>query len=167
MSTPLTDSINALTQYANEVTGKSDTTLSDAVQSLVDGYGSSELYPVSTDIVSMYLGRNWANGNGNFVRGTVNTKTGEFTQTDVSTDNGLCMVYIPIDPSYTYVKNDAGRIYAPCVYDENYNFIKQLTQNLNNLSWSIFQQFPENARYFRFATHANTNNWDICIFRIA
>lgn len=37
--TPLTDAINALTTYANEITGKSDTTLSDAVGSLVDGYG--------------------------------------------------------------------------------------------------------------------------------
>lgn len=39
MSTPLTDSINALTAYANEVTGASDTTLSDAVHSLASGYG--------------------------------------------------------------------------------------------------------------------------------
>lgn len=39
MATPLTDSINALTQYANETTGKSDITLSDAVGSLVEGYG--------------------------------------------------------------------------------------------------------------------------------
>lgn len=39
MVTPLTDSINALTAYANETTGKSDTTLSDAVGSLVEGYG--------------------------------------------------------------------------------------------------------------------------------
>ena len=38
MATPLTDGINALTQYANEVTGKQDTTLSDAVGSLVSGF---------------------------------------------------------------------------------------------------------------------------------
>lgn len=35
----LTDGIEALTAYANGVTGESDTTLSDAVASLVDGYG--------------------------------------------------------------------------------------------------------------------------------
>ena len=35
----LTDSIEALTTYANGVTGESDTTLSDAVASLADGYG--------------------------------------------------------------------------------------------------------------------------------
>ena len=40
MSTPLTDSINALTTYANEVTGASDTNLSDAVHTLASGYGS-------------------------------------------------------------------------------------------------------------------------------
>ena len=39
MATPLTDSINALTAYANETTGKQDTTLSDAVGSLVEWYG--------------------------------------------------------------------------------------------------------------------------------
>ena len=39
MATPLTDGINALTAYANEVTGESNQTLSDAVESLVAGYG--------------------------------------------------------------------------------------------------------------------------------
>ena len=39
MSTPLTDSINALTAYANETTGASDATLSDAVGRLCEGYG--------------------------------------------------------------------------------------------------------------------------------
>lgn len=39
MATPLTDSINALTTYANEVTGGSDTNLSDAVHTLASGYG--------------------------------------------------------------------------------------------------------------------------------
>lgn len=38
-TTPLTDSINALTTYANSVTGASDTTLSDAVYTLAQGYG--------------------------------------------------------------------------------------------------------------------------------
>lgn len=42
--TPLTDAINALTTYANEITGQSDTTLSDAVESLVDGYGGGGGY---------------------------------------------------------------------------------------------------------------------------
>jgi len=39
MPTPLTDAIEALTRYANETTGASDTTLSEAVNTLVEGYG--------------------------------------------------------------------------------------------------------------------------------
>lgn len=39
MTQPLTDAINALTRYANETTGASDQTLSDAVGTLCDGYG--------------------------------------------------------------------------------------------------------------------------------
>ena len=39
MSKPLTDAINALTTYANTVTGASDTTLSEAVATLASGYG--------------------------------------------------------------------------------------------------------------------------------
>lgn len=41
MPQPLTDAINALTTYANTVTGASDTTLSDAVATLASGYGGS------------------------------------------------------------------------------------------------------------------------------
>ena len=40
MSTPLTDSIENLTDYINEVTGGSDDNLSDAIATLADGYGS-------------------------------------------------------------------------------------------------------------------------------
>lgn len=59
----LTDSIEALTTYANGVTGESDTTLSDAVESLADGYGgggtaypflvSYERIDVTEDLTSM------------------------------------------------------------------------------------------------------------------
>ena len=48
MSTPLTDSINALTTYANEVTGASDTNLSDAVHTLASGYGGGGSGSVKT-----------------------------------------------------------------------------------------------------------------------
>ena len=59
----LTDSIEALTTYANGVTGESDTTLSDAVASIADGYGgggtaypflvSYERIDVTEDLTSM------------------------------------------------------------------------------------------------------------------
>lgn len=62
MSTPLTDAITSLTTYANSITGKSDTTLPDAVRSLADGYGGGTTYPflvsyekidVTEDLTSM------------------------------------------------------------------------------------------------------------------
>lgn len=65
MSTPLTDAINALTTYANSVTGESSTTLSDAVDDLVAGYGGgggsgmpllkTETIPADTRYVSIEL----------------------------------------------------------------------------------------------------------------
>ena len=42
MSTPLTDRIEALTSQANAVTGASDTTLTDAVERLCEGYGGGD-----------------------------------------------------------------------------------------------------------------------------
>lgn len=44
MSTPLTDRIAALTSQANAVTGASDTTLTDAVGTLIAGFGQSALW---------------------------------------------------------------------------------------------------------------------------
>ena len=53
MSTPLTDSINALTAYANETTGKQDATLSDAVGSLVEGYGGGDSGRIVSNALSV------------------------------------------------------------------------------------------------------------------
>lgn len=50
MATPLTDSINALTAYANEVTGGSDTNLSDAVHTLASGYGGGSASVKTTTV---------------------------------------------------------------------------------------------------------------------
>lgn len=58
MSTPLTDSINALTAYANEVTGQFDTNLSDAVHTLASGYGggvTSGTYTPTSDGASFSI----------------------------------------------------------------------------------------------------------------
>lgn len=52
MATPLTNSINALTAYANEVTGASDTTLNDAVHTLASGYGGGTSVQITTGTVS-------------------------------------------------------------------------------------------------------------------
>lgn len=60
MSTPLTDSINALTAYANETTGAFDTTLSDAVGRLCEGYGLSGI--VTAELLQTYkVPTSWEN----------------------------------------------------------------------------------------------------------
>lgn len=48
MSTPLTDRITGLTAQANAVTGASDTTLTDAVGTLIAGFGKPELWKTVT-----------------------------------------------------------------------------------------------------------------------
>ena len=61
MAQPLTDSILALTRYANETTGASDTTLSDAVETLVEGYGQGGGENHETDILSGELSGEYTN----------------------------------------------------------------------------------------------------------
>lgn len=63
-TTPLTDAINALTQYANETTGASDTTLSDAVGTLVAGYGGGGGYSLEDVIKHNYSGEIIYTGTG-------------------------------------------------------------------------------------------------------
>lgn len=166
MSTPLTDSINALTAYANETTGAFDTTLSDAVGRLCEGYGGGgELYPIGTDLVTLYLGRK-SNGLGNFVVGTCDATTGEMTQDVDNPQHGLCMTFLPIDPNYTYIKNTVGRLYHTFFYDENKSYITGSDFVANNLNW-VTIPIPQNAKYMRFVTHSVDSNWWISIIRTA
>ena len=166
MSTPLTDSINALTAYANETTGAEDTTLSDAVGRLCEGYGGgSELYPVGTDLVTAYVGRNLSDGQGLFIPGSYSTKTGEPEEGDF----GISLEYIPVDPNYEYYKTDQGRLYILLFYDENKNYISGISypSPAMSLVWAKLPSFPINTRYIRIATHVLVNNWDIAIYRTA
>lgn len=60
MSTPLTDRIAALTSQANATTGASDTTLTDAVGTLISGYRQSAL--VTVEYIGRYtLSASWEN----------------------------------------------------------------------------------------------------------
>ena len=166
MSTPLADSINALTAYANETTGASDTTLSDAVGRLCEGYGGGgELHPVGTDLVTAYLGRT-RDGLGNFVLGTCDAKTGEMTADVDNPEYGLCMTFLPIDPNYTYAKNNTGRLYHTFFYDKNKSYITGSDFVYNYLSWMTIP-IPQNAKYMRFATHYANSNWFMAIIRTA
>jgi len=78
----LTDGIEALTTYANGVTGESDTTLSDAVASLADGYGGGGGY---TGLEYVYASNGtiesliW-HGGGKIANGNFNTFFGGFSR---------------------------------------------------------------------------------------
>ena len=72
---PLTDAITALTTYANSVTGASDTTLSDAVRTLADGYGGEEVYTTAAGLLYTPIMTipdstvNWSSYTGNMFEG--------------------------------------------------------------------------------------------------
>lgn len=103
MATPLTDGINALTAYANEVTGASDTTLSDAVETLVAGYGgggssSASSLPDLSDVtitsatngqVLRYNGTAWINTNTPWAEMTAVASENLFDKNDITTGGGL------------------------------------------------------------------------------
>ena len=102
MATPLTDSINALTTYANEVTGGSDTNLSDAVHTLASGYGgggasswtkvAETSYQVSTTSTTSTVVAMWETGHSEIlttekilyvrIRDTAGKRTGYFYGSD-------------------------------------------------------------------------------------
>lgn len=95
MPQPLTDSINALTTYANTVTGASDTTLSDAVATLAAGYGGGGMQIGIQTSIPNILNMFYALEHGTAVTGEFtlsqaipNTET-EILDTGLSTVNGL------------------------------------------------------------------------------
>ena len=135
-----------------------------------DGYSEvevnvspKELYPVGTDVVSVYLGRNWQNGRALLSHGTY-TSTGDFTETGDESDVSFCPVYIPISPEYTYFKND-NRLTNGFWYDENKKFISSFNQN--NTSRMSLPAPPDNAKYLRFTSNTGWSNATIAIYRTA
>lgn len=127
------------------------------------GQKSNELYPVGTDIVTKYIGRN---AYGSFIgenNVSINSQ-GEF----VSGAYYGSPVYLPINPSYRYKKNQY-RIYEIAFYDEDFKFISPTWSNkYNNLTQMEITDIPSNAAYIRFVTHNTADtNWRIAITRIA
>lgn len=129
-------------------------------------YKAPELYPIGTDIITMYIGRD-ENNRANFNLGYVITDTGEYT-----TGNGAASpVFMPVNPNYRYQKSRitadaiAGRIIRFAYYDENYNFISAVSYN--NLNVVDLPALPSNAKYARIQTINNLTNFTIAIFRIS
>lgn len=185
MSTPLTDRITALTSQANATTGASDTTLTDAIETLIAGYGGGgdiepwktvtlyriaedniELYPVGEDLVSRYIGRDWSTGSVPMVRGRVNHETGQY-EPDENGDFNISLIYIPVSPNYQYTKSgSAGFLYRVLFYDEEKNFLSGLRFTPN---WNVWFSFtvPAEARYMRIATHSSDSYKNVYVLRSA
>jgi len=123
-----------------------------------------ELYPVGTHILSMYIGDKDGGERRNFESGYgINTSTGEY----YATGNGNIYasdVYVPVNPKYTYQKND-WRLNTWCFYDKDKQYISK-APSYNNLNVQTLAKFPANVRYVRIQAY-NFANQKIEITRIA
>lgn len=131
---------------------------------LMMGQKSNELYPIGTDIITKYIGRNADDSFVGEKNVDINNR-GEFVS---GTQYYGSPVYLPISPSYRYEKS-GYRLYKLTFYDKDYGFISQNTSNYyNNLTKMEITDIPSNAAYIRFVTHGTAeNNWKIIITRIA
>lgn len=103
MAQPLTDAIEALTTYANTVTGASDTTLSDAVATLAAGYRGKSRLPSEyqeVDFVGVWtncyfnLGVLSSTNPGYYFSGQFLSRNGTGGPHIISTDNNY-LVFAP------------------------------------------------------------------------
>lgn len=136
---PLTDAINALTTYANSVTGASDTSLSDAVDTLVDGYGGGG----STDSVIEEFIRRFNSSISEFTSTITWTKIGQssnvikdyaFYNSQIATINLPNATYIP---QSCFQSSNLQNLYAPKV-KETGNAAFGFCSNLKSLSFPEF-----------------------------
>lgn len=166
-STPLTDRIIDLTTAANLKTGASDTTLTDAVGRLIDGY-NDELYSIGTDVITAYIGRQLSDGRPNWITGESNVTTGAYGENpDASTQYSISMNFVPVQAGYVFLKQGNGFIYHIHFYDSNYQWLGAEGISGNWNKWTEFSNIPSQARYMRFAAHSSDSYNKAAFFRIA
>ncbi len=111
MSTPLTDAINALTTYANSVTGASDTNLTDAVHTLADGYGQGG----GAENVTLTIVDNFGASNGIHIPPNA-TWTG--FEPDMDTGEVKGVLTIPQNSMFVLVLTGNNRIVSSVITSE-------------------------------------------------
>lgn len=121
----------------------------------------NELYGIWVDIVGKYLGRD-ALGHGYFTSNKDLSSQGQV----VNGYSAVCEAYIPVDPGFTYAKNEY-RMTKLTFYDENKNFISQdISGKYDTNSWATLVGIPLNCRYIRFCTNLLESSRHLQIIRM-
>jgi len=123
-----------------------------------------ELYPIGTDIIEKYVGRDSVGCALISAMHTISETTGEYEETHLT--HAATEVFMRVHPDYRYQKSADGRLYRIAYYDINYNYIGS-SPSYNNLKVTDLQAPPPNAAYARYVTHSARSNWNLKIIRIA
>lgn len=140
-TTPLTDAIQALTTYANETTGASDTTLSAAVATLAAGYGGGTTVEdgLVTRSLTYYENSRVTSIGNNVFRdwsGLTNVYFPSVTSIGADAFNTSKLTYIDDTqfPSLTYINSQAFRYSSSVQRVHLSNLHNALGQSLAGLS---------------------------------
>ncbi len=162
MAQPLTDAITALTTYANGVTGASDTTLSDAVRTLADGYGGGGSGP-AFELIGEWTG---------YLPEYTNTSTTETTDTGIDIKNAnyaWILIVITCDGTYTN-NNDWGGLAITFGgrYKSNGNYFGGSTIGQRRTPTLTFADMGDNSQtYSSYGVFLNANVSNIVLGRKA
>lgn len=128
-TTPLTDRINALLTYSNEITGQNDTTLSDAVAHLTAGYGGGE----SPILPAEYKQVEYIQSSGT-----------QYIDTGVTGRVGLkivcCMGWVTLSGALWGVRKNSGdyRYFITIYNGIDFAFIEDHASNISPVAGSIY-----------------------------
>ena len=120
-----------------------------------------ELYPIGTDVITKYYGRD---SNGFFIgeKNVAINSDGEWATGDYYGNS----TFIPINPKYRYQKS-SNRMYRVTFYNAKYEPVS-IPTDYNNLTVMEIGNIPSDARYMRFVSHNTANaNWRLTLTRIA
>ena len=122
--------------------------------------GDADLYPIGTDIVKKYIGKN-ENGQAYLTEGYWINGKGEY---EARNGYGASAVYMRINPNYRYRKGNR-RLAPIAYYDSDFNWIRN--DMINNTTIEDMPAPPSNAAYARFCTLQSPTLWNVVITRIA
>ena len=149
----LADGIEALTTYSNEVTGESDTTLSDAVRTLADGYGggggeyeTGTYIPTTTGVPTIYFTNTHSTAPSLILFADV-TETGE-----TGTNKLTSWTYV----DYNAILGSGIRQTPDTVYNAIFSGSRANTSDTITFQTNVYTQGDVTSSYFK--TYMSGNN---------